>query len=269
MKVPFSKMSGCGNDFILIDNRACILTISADKLAPMVCDRHNGVGADGLIIVEKSDNVDFRMRFYNSDGGEAEMCGNGARCVSRFAYLKEIVKERMIFETRAGRIEGHVLDNGNVKINMGTVTFKLSDGMIDLPDYGSLYYLTVGVPHVVRFVDEIDSLDVYRIGRDIRYNEKFAPKGTNVNFVKVLDSDSLTIRTYERGVEGETMACGTGASAAAIVAFSLGFVKLPVHVYTKNRCLLEIDFKQCNEIFDSLMLQGEARMICEGSYFIN
>ena len=269
MKVPFSKMSGCGNDFILIYNRACILDIPAGKLAPMVCDRHNGVGADGLIIIEKSDNVDFRMRFYNSDGGEADMCGNGARCVSRFAYLKQIAKERMAFETIAGRIEGHVLEDGKVQINIGKITFKLSEGRIDLLELGPLYYLNVGVPHIVRFADEIDSIDVHGIGRDIRYNEKFAPEGTNVNFVKVLNSDSLAIRTYERGVEGETMACGTGASAAAIVAVSLGFVKLPVHVYTKNKCLLLIDFKHKNDLFDSLMLQGEARMICEGLYFIN
>ncbi|MGA1868789.1 MAG: diaminopimelate epimerase [bacterium] len=269
MKIPFSKMSGCGNDFILIDNRECILSTPIGELTQMICDRHNGVGADGLIIIEKSDTAHFKMRFYNSDGGEAEMCGNGARCVARFAYLTRIAPAKMTFETRAGEIEGQVLEDGHVKITMGRIPFKLSEGRIDSIEDGPLYYLTVGVPHTVFFVDTIDTVDVFTRGRSIRYHEKFAPAGTNVNFVKVLNQDSLVIRTYERGVEAETMACGTGASASAIVAFSLGFVKMPVHVYTKNNCLLVIDFKYTHDVFDSLILQGEARMICDGFFFIN
>jgi diaminopimelate epimerase len=270
-KVPFFKMSACGNDFCIIDNRKGIFPEDNASIIRSICQRRISLGADGLILLGNSDRASFRMQFYNADGGEVEMCGNGARCIARFAYLNGIAPEEMIFETKAGFIHAKVSEK-STRIKLGEIRFSSKEGRISLPDIfpeENVYHLVVGVPHVIRFVTDLESVDVVRFGRKIRYHNLFAPNGTNANFIKVADPSSIMIRTYERGVEDETLACGTGATASAIVAAALGFVSPPIEVITRSGCLLKIYFKNKGEIFDPLWLEGEVRVVCSGDLWLN
>jgi len=205
--IPFAKMSGTGNDFIVIDNRDG--RVDDDRLTEFiqkVCRRKMSVGADGLILIESCDNADFRWRFYNSDGSLAEMCGNGARCAARFAFLNGIAGENLSFETDAGIINGQVMDGG-AKVKIPDPADLRLNYAIDL-ESGPLTVSSIntGVPHVVVLQDNVDDVDVFGLGRQIRYHETFAPAGTNVNFICQQKTGHLAIRTYERGVENETLA---------------------------------------------------------------
>ena len=217
--IPLTKMSGSGNDFIIIDNRARVVEDNGlTEFIRKVCRRKMSVGADGLILIESSDKADFRWRFFNSDGSPAEMCGNGARCAARFAYLNRIAGENLSFETEAGIINGQVIGDG-AKVRIPDPTDLRLDYSIDLKN-GPLTVSSVntGVPHVVVMADSVEEVDVFGLGREIRYHEAFAPAGTNVNFICPQNPGLLAIRTYERGVEDETLACGTGSIASALVA---------------------------------------------------
>ncbi len=267
-KIPFYKMQGSGNDFILIDDRKGILKGKGLKgLAKTVCDRHYSVGADGLIVILPSRKVDFKWRFFNADGSEAEMCGNGSRCAARFAFLKKIAKRSMAFETRAGIIRAEV--------KAGTVKVQLTDAgglrqNIQIPFEGGArtgHYINTGVPHVVYLSGDLATEDVDGVGRRTSYHDLFKPAGTNVNFIQVEGKHKLRIRTYERGVEGETLACGTGSVAAALVAGSLQMVASPVQVTTRSGEKLTVTFEGGARGVGDIYLEGEAEVICEGNLF--
>ncbi len=262
-------MQGSGNDFILIDDRRNVLKgMSLKLLAKNICNRHYSVGADGLIVVVPSKKADFKWRFLNADGSEAEMCGNGSRCVARFAYLKKIAKREMAFETRAGII------HAEVKKDVVRVQLTDASGLranINVPLGGTTrtgHFINTGVPHLVYFSTVLDAEDVEGIGRRTRYHELFQPAGTNVNFVEVQGPHKLRIRTYERGVEGETLACGTGSVAGALVAGSLGLAASPVIVTTRSGEKLTVSFERGAEGFSNIRLEGKAEVICEGNLFL-
>ena len=263
--IPFTKMSGTGNDFIIIDNRSgAVGDDGLTEFVQNVCRRKMSVGADGLILIEPSDSADFRWRFYNSDGSLAEMCGNGARCAARFAFLNGIAAENLSFETEAGTITGQVKGGGaKVKIP-DPADFRL-EYLIELEN-GPLKISSIntGVPHVVVMGDSVDNVDVCGLGREIRYHKDFAPAGTNVNFICRQNPGQLAIRTYERGVEDETLACGTGSIASALVASRLTDWTSPISLVTRSRELLTIYFRENNGTFTDVHLEGDARLIYTG-----
>jgi diaminopimelate epimerase len=269
-KISFFKMSGSGNDFIIIDNRNKLIKDDAmSDFAKSLCRRKVSVGANGLILIENSSIANFKWRFFNSDGSEAQMCGNGGRCAAMFAYLKNIAKDNMDFETKAGIIKAKVTKN-KVKLLMTSpncfkenIVLSLSKG-----ERLTMDFINTGVPHVVILRDDIEKIEVKNLGRQIRFSPEFEPFGTNVNFVTVKDKNSLTIRTYERGVEDETLACGTGSVAAALIAVRKGFVNPPVNIEVKSGEILKIYFNgnlsqenfECKEVY----LEGEVSVIYEG-----
>lgn len=266
--IPFTKMSGAGNDFILIDHRQPFLTKEEmPAFARAVCERKFSVGADGLILIEGSRGADFSWQFLNGDGSFAEMCGNGARCAARFANTHGIAPARMRFETRAGIIEAEVVED-SIRLKMTDPTAIQLDLGLDM-DEGErvVHSVNTGVPHVVVFVENIDETPVQEWGRFIRYHEKFQPAGTNVNFVQHIAEGTLKVRTYERGVEGETMACGTGAVAAAIVSALRGSVKAPVKVITSGNEQLIIHLTASGsspQTVSAVFLEGPANFIYDG-----
>lgn len=266
-RIKFTKMCAGGNDFIVIDNRAKVVPPDIANFARRVCQRKFSIGADGLLIVEEPSQKGnhFRMRIFNPDGSEPEMCGNGARCLARFARREGIARESMTFETLAGRMEAEVVGE-EVKLRMSNprdiklhLRFSLGN------DEQEVHYLNTGVPHAVLLVKELDEAPVYELGRKLRYHKEFAPGGTNVDFVKIENNHSLHLRTYERGVEEETLACGTGAVASAIVAFSLSKVtELPIEVHTRGGEILKIYFDSSPSEITNVYLQGKAEFIYEG-----
>jgi diaminopimelate epimerase len=266
--IPFYKMSGSGNDFFLIDNRKGIIDeMVLHDLITGVCRRKMSVGADGLILIENSDPADFKWRFFNSDGSIAEMCGNGARCAARFAHINGITGPEMTFETIAGEVHAHV-DNNMVRITIPTP----SDLSLDFPleiDNTSLNVSSIntGVPHVVVMVDDIEKAKVDELGRKIRFHDRFAPAGTNVNFICSHNEESIKVRTYERGVEGETLACGTGAIASALISALKYGIESPVKVQTKSGAPLYIYFRKTNGNFSDIHLEGDARIIYKGEIY--
>jgi diaminopimelate epimerase len=240
--ISFTKMSGTGNDFIIIDNRDRKIEKSrmAD-LAARICRRRFSVGADGLILIEDSDRADFRWQFYNGDGSEAEMCGNGARCAARYAHARGIAPANMHFETVAGLIEAEIV-GPNAKIRLTPPTDMRLSRAVEIDGHEiELHSINTGVPHAVHFVENNGEVPVREWGKYIRHHKLFEPAGTNVNFVQMSENE-LYVRTYERGVEDETMACGTGAVASAIIAALGGHVTSPVRVRTSGGDLLTIHF---------------------------
>jgi len=255
-------MSGSGNDFIIIDNRDRVVDeIDLPGFIRSVCRRKMSVGADGLILIEPSDTADFRWRFYNSDGSRAEMCGNGARCAARFAYINGITGENLTFETDAGIVHGQV-KAGRSKVKMPDPTNLRLEYAIYLKN-GSLTVSSIntGVPHVVIVKDELEDIDVFGLGREIRNHEAFAPAGTNVNFICRQGQGQLAIRTYERGVEDETLACGTGSIASALITARQLNWPSPINLLTRSGESLTIHFKQKQGGFSDVYLEGDARLI--------
>jgi diaminopimelate epimerase len=230
-----------------------------------ICRRKMSVGADGLILVENTEQADFKWRFYNSDGSVAEMCGNGARCVARFAYLNGIAGENMAFETLAGVIHAQVTEK-RVKISMpDPIDLVLDEELATSKGEITISSVNTGVPHVVIESLTVEDVDVVALGREIRHHFRFAPAGTNVNFLTVGSGRSMAIRTYERGVEDETLACGTGAVAAAVVRASKLKVDSPVNVMTRSGEQLRIYFNQEEGTFSKIYLEGDARIIYQGN----
>ena len=263
--IEFFKMSGSGNDFIVIDNKDQSLRVDDPKdFVRVLCTRKGSVGADGLIVIEPSENADFRWRFFNSDGSEAEMCGNGGRCAARFAVLKGIAGEDLSFETRAGLIDAQV--RGDV------VRLRLTDPrhlrinkiiLIDDKPF-EVNNINTGVPHVVHFVNDLDHFDVLGIGSTLRFHPLFQPDGTNVNFVEVAGKQEIRIRTYERGVEDETLACGTGTVAAALVSSWKGLVESPVDVKVRSGEMLTVSFVKARRGFEKVYLEGRVKVVYQG-----
>jgi diaminopimelate epimerase len=260
--IPFYKMSGSGNDFIIIDNRESIVALEdLPRFVAKVCRRGLSVGADGLILVEPSDEAAFKWRFFNSDGSVAEMCGNGARCAARFAFLTGIAGDRMAFETQAGVISAHVRDN-QVRIRMSDPReMVLSDAVLVAGYPLPISRINTGVPHVVMEVKDLEQANVRAVGREIRFHPQFAPAGTNVNFIAPLSDSLWGIRTYERGVEDETLACGTGNVAAALVLSLRHNIPSPITFRTRSGTCLTIHFKRREDRFDEVYLEGDARVI--------
>ena len=261
----FTKMNGAGNDFVIIDNRGGEVRLSAEQVA-WICDRHRGVGADGVLLLESaSDGADFRMRYYNSDGGEAEMCGNGARCFARFAQRVADAREQLSFETPAGVIQAQ-LENEQVRLTMSEPRdLRLNLEISVAKKIWRSHFINSGVPHVVVPVAAIDEIDVSEVGRSIRRDEMFAPAGANVNFMAKCGADRIAIRTYERGVEGETLACGTGVVASALVFAATENVRGPINVLVKGGSELHVDFERDGERFRSVTLTGPAEFVFEGA----
>ena len=265
MLLSFSKMNGAGNDFVMIDNRNRALSLDASRVA-LLCDRHRGVGADGVLAVEPStEGADFRMRYYNADGGEAEMCGNGARCFARFARRLGASNAELSFETLAGVIRASFPDD--------LVCITMSDpnsyrAPLDLVINGrtlSVHFLNTGVPHAVVFADDIAAIDVLRDGAALRYHPAFAPRGTNANFVQVLAPQSVAIRTYERGVETETLACGTGVCAAALLHSMREGSASPIKVKVRGGDTLAVGFEASDGSFRNVTLTGPADFVFDGT----
>ena len=262
--IDFTKMSGTGNDFILIDHRTPFLSREEmPAFAKAVCERRVSVGADGLILLENSESADFRWQFLNADGSWAEMCGNGARCAARFAFALGIAPARMRFETVAGLIEAEVTGQ-SVKLRMTPPTgLHLHEKLMVNGQEQVAHSLNTGVPHAVLFMEDIAQAPVLEWGRLIRFHEHFQLAGTNVNFVQQGDN-GLIVRTYERGVEGETLACGTGAVASAIIAGILGQVQSPVAVTPSGGEQLTIHFSLAGQDIADVFLEGPANFIYEG-----
>ncbi len=268
----FAKLQGSGNDFVVIDNRdgkvgefLKALNLDVKEFAKKVCAFHTGVGADGLILIENPDSPDnhFKWQFFNADGSVAEMCGNGSRCAVRFAFEEGIVGKEVRFETLAGVIKAYVLDSGKrIKVQLTSPKdYKQMSLNLDIQSIEG-HFINTGVPHFVVLVEDLEKVDVQRLGKSIRFHPQFQPKGTNVNFTEPVGENAIRIRTYERGVEGETLACGTGATASAIVAYKKGIIsKKPVQVITKGGEVLAIDFDdELREVF----LEGGVVRVFDG-----
>jgi diaminopimelate epimerase len=262
--IEFYKMTGGGNDFILIDNREGKIDVAAllRPSIPRICRRKLSVGADGLIVLENSDKAHFRWQFFNADGSEAEMCGNGGRCAARLAHVLGMAPPDLTFETVAGIIHAQV-KGAVVKLTLPPPTdirlgFVLAIGEEEI----SVDFINTGVPHTVIFAPDITEIDVVGLGRKIRQHQAFQPAGTNVDFVHVKNS-TVEIRTYERGVEDETLACGTGAVAAAVIAGLRGLATSPITVIPPSREPLTI-YYQGERAMNEVLLEGEVRMIYHG-----
>ncbi len=263
--IPFYKMSGCGNDFIIIDNRSGIWNgIRNPGFVKAVCREKLSVGADGLIFIEKSDTADFRWHFFNSDGSQPEMCGNGARCAARFAFLNGIAGASLSFETIAGVIHAEV-NGAIVKTQLSQPHDLRLHQVIEVDGRQiTVHSINTGVPHAVIFVDDLAAVPIKALGAKIRFHGQFQPAGTNVNFITIGGDGIIGIRTYERGVEDETLACGTGSVAAALVSIAMGRAASPVLVKTRGGEQLKVYAEPAAPPFAQAYLEGGASLIYTG-----
>ncbi len=270
MKISFVKLSGTGNDFIAIDNREKVLPADLSHLSRKLCQRKYSIGADGLLILENTSSNDLMMRIFNPDGSEAEMCGNGARCLSYLVYRKKIRKgDKVKLKTLSGPLYAEIKDSSvrlkmpdpvniqrNVKIKVGKKEFNV-------------FYINTGVPHSIIFVSRIDNVPVESLGRVIRFHRHFSPAGTNVDFVWPKDHKTILVRTYERGVEEETRACGTGAVAGAIIAGIENRVTPPICVKTLSGDTLSVHYRlipsKAIPVIRDVYLEGEVKLVYEGN----
>ncbi len=270
MFITFYKMSGAGNDFIGIPNLDLRFNDQQkEKLTRLMCPRGTSVGSDGTLFIEPSDDTDFSMRYYNADGSEAETCGNGARCIARLAAMLNIAGEKMTFETRAGIYSGVIIDDEDVRVSMSNPTGEKTGITVDVPEFqGEVDFMNTGVPHVVASVSSLESYPVQKAGRALRFAEEFQPEGTNANFISLVQSlpAVLRVRTYERGVENETLACGTGCIASALVASRRFQLNSPVKCKTQGGFDLIIHFRKENGAYKDVQLQGPAIQIFRGEY---
>ncbi len=258
-KINFYKYQGTGNDFIILDNRNWSYTALTTGLVKSLCDRRTGIGADGLLLLNMRSGYDFEMKYYNSDGREASLCGNGGRCLVKFAYDLGIHKNTYHFIAADGDHEAEIEDDGIVNLKMKNV-----DGIID--SHGDSI-LDTGSPHYVKFVSEIMDYDVFRKGMEIRYSPDFAKEGINVDFVEQRGPDEIVVRTYERGVEDETLSCGTGVTAAALVSYhnECGFNHVSV-ITRGGKLTVKFDRSSTKEnFFENIWLCGPAEKVFEGS----
>ena len=268
MLLHFYKMNGAGNDFIVIDNRDLSISLDEDTIAAL-CDRHRGIGADGLLAVEPAEKgADYKFRYYNADGGEAEMCGNGARCFGFFtAHLsgEDELPTSVSFETIAGTLTAEIVGD-DVRIAMSVPKNLEMNCPVSIDGLDAvLHSMNTGVPHVVSFVDDLENTDVFNCGHAIRNHPHFAPAGTNANFAKVLSPGHISIRTYERGVEDETLACGTGMVACALIHHLLTGDESPIKVDVEGGDTLSIGFEKTGaNTFKNVTLTGPADFVFEG-----
>jgi diaminopimelate epimerase len=279
-KIPFVKMSGSGNDFIIIDHRRKILKEDDPKdFVARICQHRLSVGGDGVILIETSKTADFRWRLFNADGSEAEFSGNGGRCAARFAYLKKISGKKLSFETLAGLVKAEVKKD-QVKIQFPEIKDLRPNLSISVEGQTLQgHFINTGVPHVVHYVGDVDQVETVSLGRKIRHHSLFQPAGTNVNFVMMLDPHTVRIRTYERGVEDETLACGSGSVAAALITGALGKGQSPMTVIQRSGKSLGVYFRIAQPLalpgtgphiestgmaFSEVFLEGDAMVVYEG-----
>lgn len=256
MKITFNKYQGTGNDFVMIDNREGFFPKNDIQLIEKLCDRRFGIGADGLILLENDTETDFRMVYYNSDGNESSMCGNGGRCLVAYAKSLHVIDGETDFMATDGFHHAAILDNGTISLQMKEVDFVKIES-----DY---VFLNTGSPHHVMMVDDLETYDVKNKGAEIRYSDLYGKAGSNVNFVKQIADDHFALRTYERGVEDETLSCGTGATAAAIAMHALGKTKAH-HIYLDvEGGKLEVSFVKDGDKYTNVFLKGPATFVFEG-----
>lgn len=271
MRLSFTKMHGAGNDFVLIDNRNNQVSLTPSQIT-QICDRHYGVGADGFLLVETAQNGgDFRMRYYNRNGQEAEMCGNGARCFTRYTqHISGSRQKTFSFETLAGHIQARLLGANVVATQISAPTGYRSHTLQIAGTIEKVQSLNVGVPHAVIFVENVENLDIPRRGSEIRFHEAFTPLGTNVNFVHIVSTNHLRIRTYERGVEAETLACGTGAAACALIYHLHQSVPPPIHITVQGGDTLQVTFEHEHlPDFQNVCVSGPADFVFNGEIEIS
>jgi len=264
MKIKFWKMHGAQNDFVLFDDRSGQFPVDDRDFISYIAARHSGIGAEGVILIQTSAEADFFMKFFNPDGGEAEMCGNGARCVARLACELGMTGKSMTIETGAGQIRAAVLPKGVRLWMTAPADWKLK-GSLDLEGTSLTYgFVNTGVPHAVMRTGDLRDVDVQAVGSAVRRHRDFAPAGTNVSFMQVLSADDLDVRTYERGVEAETPACGTGVTACGLISAKNGWVNLPVNVHTLSGDVLVVDGELTEESARNVTLTGSAEHVFEG-----
>jgi diaminopimelate epimerase len=271
-KINFTKMAGAGNDFLVLES--AVKGMNLKRLAANACNRTNGIGADGLLVLDKSKGADYQMRIINADGSEAEMCGNGARCMAAYIVKHRRPKKKLFaMETLAGVVLAEAKgEEANVRLS-DPVDYR-PDVSIDVNGRRlHISYIDTGVPHTIVFVDDLKKIDVASIGRVIRYHEAFKPRGTNVDFVEQISDDLVDCRTYERGVEDETRACGTGSVAAALISFLksnpsvLNVKKAKMNVRTKSGEILKVMFDISDGKISNVWLRGSAKFIGKGEYY--
>jgi diaminopimelate epimerase len=271
MTLEFLKMSGAGNDFILLDNRNARIVLTPEQVAKL-CHRQFGIGADGLMLLVPSltGKADWAWRFYNSDGSDAAMCGNGARCFAR--YIQRTTgwtRPTVTFETAAGVITAE-FQGERVTINLTAPhDLRLSEKVATQAGVLEVSSINTGVPHAVVFVEDADKAMVQPLGSELRWHEHFKPRGTNVNFAQVQGTNQLRVRTYERGVEGETLACGTGVTASALVASRLHGFTSPIRIQVQSGDELSVSFQSDGQGgFSDVRLGGPASFVFEGRILI-
>ena len=256
MKLNFYKYQGTGNDFIIIDNRNGQFTEFTTKQVQHICDRRFGIGADGLMLMNNKEDYDFEMKYYNADGKLGSLCGNGSRCMIRFAYHMGIHKYTYHFLAADGPHEAEIDNHNLIRVKMNDVT--------DIKEHSSFTLLNTGSPHLVKFVNDVMNVDVVETGRDIRNSKNYAEEGINVNFVESVDDDKIFVRTYERGVEDETLSCGTGVTAAALMSAHnpRGFNRVEVKTHGGS---LSVEFnKTADNHFENIWLCGPAELVFTG-----
>lgn len=254
MNIPFQKYQGTGNDFILIDNRSKLIILQKEQIA-LLCDRHFGIGADGLMLLENVEDYNFKMVYFNSDGNESTMCGNGGRCITAFAYNTKIIEKTANFLAIDGPHFSEILDNGFIRLQMSNVSnIRFSENHIEL---------NTGSPHYILWVKENEKINVNQLGKSIRQQKKYMPNGINVNFVECTEK-GLYVRTFERGVESETLSCGTGVTAAAIASTLDKIGCYSISIITKGG-RLKVEFeKETKVTAKNIYLIGPAQKVFEG-----
>ena len=266
--ISFYKMVASGNDFVVVDNRRGVVK-DVVAFARGICRLHQGVGADGVLLFESSKKANFKMRIINLDGSEPAACGNGFRCIALYAHDILKYSSRMNFESGSGLIEAEVGPKDSVRVQLMKPRVFEMDGIVEVCKRRIHYsFLDTGVPHVVVFVDDLEKVDVFETGKAIRHHAHFQPFGTNVNFVKVKSKKEIAGRTYERGVENETLACGTGSTASAVISVLKGLVEPPVNVLTRGGEKLRIDMQRKGDEITKVFLEGKAQLVYRGEYFL-
>lgn len=276
-QVVFTKMSGAGNDFVILDNRESVVS-EPDAFARKICDRRFGIGADGVLLLEKSARADFMMKYYNADGSYGGMCGNGGRCISRYAYLNKIVaKSEMSFEA-LGYIYRASIAKEDVRLRMKPPTdIRLNQTIVLANCELTYHFVNTGSPHCVIFLDQnlqlggdLGVIDVHGLGREIRHHARFAPEGANVSFVDMKNPSTYQIRTYERGVEAETLACGTGSVAVGLAANLVKSAAAPVSILVRSGETLTVGFvRKSQNTYDDITLFGSAHVAFSGTLNYN
>ncbi len=263
MQITFSKMSGAGNDFIVIDNMRRSISLSESQIHAL-CARKTGIGADGLILVEPSEHLDFSMRYYNADGKPGSMCGNGGRCAAYFSWKTGMSGKTIAFEANGNRYDAWITGKECAKLKM-TPPGQFRDNFA--ANGFSCHFIDTGSPHTIIYTEGLDTFDVHDSGKTVRNNSLLFPEGTNVNFLEVTGQDSLSLRTFERGVEAETLACGTGAVAAALVSYRLGKLSSTcVRVTVRSGDILEVCF---SDDMQEVYLSGPVKEVYTGAVKID